>query len=853
MNVRPFIGPRGSWLSPGLLLLTLGPVLAGAAESTPRVAHDPAHQTVTIADRAHTLVLRLRYDQRCVLDQVLVGGRNVVATNSGAWTGVKIGGQWYTTRQNLATPRVSTTKDTATIREIVCTGGGVQFKETWQFTAREDRILWRIEREYLTGGRVEDLGFASWDFATMSTWTGALLGHGGVAWCRLFGQPNATYGVHAGAVTLWNRSARACLRISPSSPAGAHVATRFSRQPNGVFTLAHALSEDRLTPQHSQCRFLRDRQDLWAPWTVRPGSVAVEFTLQALDYDRAYDRGNFAHFNGASIREILNTIARIGAIDDEVMGSNGYYSGFAVLHEPWIAQLGLAIDDPAYSQAYARTLDHQRDHAVGPDGRLKPRWSYSAGDALPGTYDAYGYYECQWGRLLDSQPSYVINVAEQFDYTGDFDWLGRHKASVENALEFLLRRDADGDGLVEMETESHRTGKGSDWIDVIWAAHENAFVNAQLYHALQLWADLEEVLGDDVRTRDYRRRAARLKTRFNAPTTVGGFWNDAKHRFVHWRDKDDSIHGENLVVPVNFMAIAYELCEPAERARDVLDEVEVRMRQEGLFFWPLCFDSYQQGEGAAWQFPFPVYENGDIFLAWGETGTRAYAAHHPAVAVKYIENVLDQYERDGLAFQRYLRKSQRGAGDDILANNCSPVVGLYRNIYGIQPKWNRLYLEPHLTAELDGTLLKYWLRGQLYEVALRVGDYQIAVDGFALRSGAPFALAVGRDSAKYFHGRSPMPSLTFIRPAGTPVEVSIQTWSDDPTVGRGWTVVGRTIGAILEQTLALLAPDTDFRLRRDGVDQVLVRSDPQGRLVLRQHVDGTRPQWFELRPVKAQE
>lgn len=97
-----------------------------------------------------------------------------------------------------------------------------------------------------------------------------------------------------------------------------------------------------------------------------------------------------------------------------------------------------------------------------------------------------------------------------------------------------------------------------------------------------------------------------------------------------------------------------------------------------------------------------------------------------------------------------------------------------------------------------------------------------------------------------------MPSLTFIRPEGTPVEVSIQTWSDDPAVGRGWTVVGRTIGAILEQTLSLLAPDTDFRLRREGVGQVLVRSDAQGRLVLRQQVDGTRLQGFELRPVTAQ-
>lgn len=837
---------------PIVLWLALNPLLAEAAEPASRVVHDPEHHTVAISDSAGTLALRLRYDERCVLDQVLVGGRNVVATNSGAWTGVKVGGQWYTTCQNLATPRVATTKDTATISDILCTGGGVRFRETWQFTARDDRILWRIEREYLTGGRVEDLGFAGWDFAEMSTWTGALLGQGGVAWCKLFDQPNATYGVHAGAVTLWNRSERACLKISPSSPAGAQIATRFSRQTNGVFTLAHALSEDRLTPQKGQSRFLRDRQDVWAPWTVSPGSVAVEFTLQALDYDRVYDRGTFAYFNGASIREILNTIARIGAIDDEVMGSNGYYSGFAVLHEPWIAQLGLAIDDPAYFQAYSRTLDHQRDHAMGPDGRLKSRWSYTAGDAMPGTYDAYGYYECQWGTLMDSQPSYAINVAEQFDYTGDLDWLGRHKVSVENALEFLLRRDADGDGLVEMETESHRTGKGSDWIDIIWAAHENAFVNAQLYHALTLWADVEEVLGDDVRARDYRRRAARLKTRFNAPTTAGGFWDAANHWFVHWRDKDDSIHGDNLVVPVNFMAIAYDLCEPAERAQAVLDQVEVRMQREGLFFWPLCFDSYQEGEGAAWQFPFPIYENGDIFLAWGETGTRAYAAHNPAVAVKYIKNVLDQYERDGLAFQRYLRKSQRGAGDDILANNCSPVVGLYRNIYGIQPKWNRLYLDPHLIAKLDGTLLKYWLRGQSYEVALSVGDYRIAVDGFGLHSGEPFALAVGRDSARYFHGRSSKPSLTLIRSEGAPVEVNIQSWSDDPAGRRSWTVAGGTLGAIHEQTLSLLTPDTDFRLTGDGGVQVLLRSDPNGQLLLRQQVDGARLHLFDLRPVNAQ-
>ncbi len=840
---------RTAGLLIGLLILVL--VHGEAAERDFRIVRDPARQALTIASGDRSLVLHLRYDGHCVLDQVRVDGREVAAADSGAWTGFKRGGQWHTAH-GIPTPSVSITKETATINGIVCTDGEFPLHETWSFDAAEDRIVWRIEREYVTDGRVEDMAFAGWDFTSMSTWTGALLDNGGVAWCKLFRQPNSSYGVHSGAVTLWHRDQSACLRISPRSPAGGHIATRFSRQPDGVFRITHTLSENRLTPGQGQARFRRDQQDIWAPWSVRSGSMALEITLQVMNDDRAYDRGRFPHFNGASIREILNTIARIGAIDDEVMGSNGYYSGFAVLHEPWIAQLGLAIDDPSYFRAYARTLDHQRDHAIDATGRVKPRWSYGPGDAMPGTYDESGYYECQWGLLMDSQPSYPINVAEQFDYTGDLDWLERHKASVEKALGYLLHRDTDNDGLVEMATTSHLQAQGSDWLDVIWAAHENALVNAELYRALTLWTDLEEVLADDAQARLYRECAARLKAHFNASTADGGFWSEEKQCFVHWRDKDGSVHGDNLVIPVNFMAIAYDLCEPAERARTILDKVESRMEREGLFFWPICFDSYQAGEGAAWQFPFPNYENGDIFLAWGETGTRAYAGYQPAVAIKYIQNVLNQYERDGLAFQRYLRTNQTGAGGDILANNCSPVVGLYRNIYGLQPRWNRLYLEPHLTRELAGTRLNYWLRDQDYRVALNPADYRVSVDGFTLRDSTPFGLAVQRDRAAFFHRRNPRPSLVVGRPGNTPLEVQIQIWSDDPAAPRKWTVMGLRSGMILQQTHSLLVPATEYRLRREGADETRLRSDAQGQLVLRATAKNSDPVRFELDSVDVQ-
>ncbi len=160
--------------------------------------------------------------------------------------------------------------------------------------------------------------------------------------------------------------------------------------------------------------------------------------------------------------------------------------------------------------------------------------------------------------------------------------------------------------------------------------------------------------------------------------------------------------------------------------------MEQRMRREKLFHWPLCFLPYARDEGAAKS--FPEYENGDIFLSWGEVGVRAYAGYDPAIAVAYVRRVLDRYQQDGLSFQRYLRRDQSGAGDDILAGNCMTIVGLYRDIYGIRPQWNRLCLDPHLTSELNGTKINYRLRNQPYELTLGTNQSAIAVDGFTVHA-----------------------------------------------------------------------------------------------------------------------
>ncbi len=808
-------------------ILVGGTTTLAAEQGT--IHQDVERKLVTLADAQGRLALRLNYDGRCVLDQVIVRGREVAA-EPGVASGICLDGRWFTTRSGIATPRVAIKKHTLTVTGIIFGQPGSEIRETWQFTVQADRIVWRITRKYSTATILDDAAFPEWDFSNMSTWTGGMLDNGGVVWNKYLETPNATYGAHAGAVTFWNREQNDCLRIIPSLPKDQYESVRFSHQPNGVFSFNYVVSGEDLKPKHDLNRFLPNRQDLWAPFQVKAGEISVEFALQALDYDQAYDRGTFQGLNSGSIRELLNTVARYGVIDSQLVGGNGWRSGYICLHEQWFGEIGEALGDPDYTANYSRALDYYRDHAIGPDGRVKSRWCYGPWDAMPGTYDKYGFYEAQWGYLLDSQPDYVISVAEQFDLTGDRQWLAGQKSTCEKALNFLLRREVGQSGLVAVMTDDCKEQRGSDWIDVIWASFENALVNAELHHALGLWAGAEDTLGDSARAANYRDFAARLKTSFNRPISDGGFWNPTNQWYVYWRDKDGSIHGDNLVIPVNFAAIAYGLCDDPARQKAILDRIESEMQKENLFSWPLSFFNYQREEGGGGNFPFPKYENGDLFLSWGEVGVRAYAAHDPALALKYIKKTLARYDEDGLSFQRYLRKSQRGEGDDILAGNCMAIVGLYRDIYGIQPKPKRLYLEPHLVADLNGTKLRYPLRGRFYEIDLSTGRCAVTSGACTLRDSHPFGVNATDTGMEYFPGTNTDWAMSISRSTAQPLTVQIENWPDNPDALRQWTETSPQIKGTTRHVVVHLRPNAIYELKANGKIIHSLRADQAGRI-----------------------
>ena len=736
------------------------------------IRHDKSNSTISISSGDTQMKLRVNYNNGCFIDSFQVKNTQVIDQENGISSAVNINNYWHLSKYESKSASADITGNSVTINNISYGPETSTIRENWTFTALDDKIDWHISRAIPSDMIVDAAANSHWEFADMTTWTGAILDNGAVAWSKLLPENFYTFGSHAATVLFWNNQSGICFEVSPLELGGQHVASRFTRSPKGTLVFAQSLSDTPMETRVNLSRCLRE-DSVWKPYTLHKGVQSMTYRLSVSELEKRFDLGVFNGIDENAVREILNTIARYGVIDSKLCGANGWRSGYICLHEQWYGQLAMAIQDENYTRNLNETYDNFRDNAVLDNGRVLARFKDNSVDAMPGTYTEHGFYEAQWGYLLDSQPDYVMVVAEQFHNTGDLEWARGQKQTCEAALEFMLKRDSDGDGLLEMTNSYHTDQRGSDWIDIIWAAYENALVNAEMYGAMTLWSEIENILGDHARAARYRKAAERLKESFNKDIADGGFWNPQNKWYVYWRDKDDSIHGDNLVIPVNFAAIGYSLCDDDSKRTAILSTVETAMQKEKLFSWPLCVYPYKREEGGGGNFPFPNYENGDIFLSWAELGTRCYAQHDPETAMKYISNIIGQYKKDGLAFQRYSRISQNGLGDDILGGNAMAVTGLYRNIFGIQPQYNRLYLESHLPAKLDNSIVNYKLRDTDYKIRLNTNLNTVTANRFSISDQNPFGINCTENRLDYFQAKTSSPAISFQRNTISPLEIKI--------------------------------------------------------------------------------
>jgi hypothetical protein len=773
--------------------------------------------------------MTLDYGTRTSITSLTVNGQKVISGGDGIYTSVSVNGQTYSSLHLKRAPVLLKNGNLIRINGIDYGNDRLDIKESWLFTISDKNIKWTIERSCNKPIKADESATPVFNFDSINTWEGAYQGYGGLAWFYLFNEKLCTYGVHTRSSDFWNSKTGNGLNITVDAP-GENVAMKYSRTNDDKLAYTISTSGKELLPKMdsgtNRRRFVRGRTDVWAPFTIPVGTNRQTVSLSYFDFQQKYGRGKFKGVDGSQVSAVLNTIARIGVIDSLHFGGNSWHTPYGpiCLHEQYIAQLGLGINDPKYLRGYQSCLDFYCAHAIKPDGRVYPRWAYTNEDAMAGQFNKYGFYEAQWGILMDSNPDLVTNIADLYDMNGDKNWVKSHQADCEKALDWILKRDGNNNGLVEMMTDNMAQKRSSDWIDIIWASYENAFINAKLYHALVKWADIEHQLNNGPKAKYYAAFAAKLKASFNKDVKDGGFWDSENSCYIHWRDKDQTIHGRNMVTPVNFMAIAYGICDNNARKKAILDKIETQMQQEKLFFWPLCMTTYGPGEGNGWQFPFPNYENGDLFLSWGSIGVKAYAAYDPALALKYVKNVLQQYSKDGLAFQRYARIKQDGQGDDILSGNSLSIVGLYQAIYGVNPLYNRFYLDPHITPELAGTALNYNFRGKRLAITLDTNSYSVSDKTFKVIASSHFGFYTTKDQLSWFNGSSSNASLQAT--SAKHLTVTIKNWKADKME---WEqTAANPVAYVLHQ----LKPNAVYILTTNGKGAQTIKADLKGELML---------------------
>ncbi len=775
------------------------------------------------------ITLSLNYSDKASITSMAVNGQKVISAEDGIFTSVKVNGNVYTSLHLKTKPLLQKLGNVIKLTGISYGDKTITVNENWIFTVSDKTIKWTLQRTLSKPLNVEEAALPQFNFDSINTWEGAYQGYGGLAWFYLFNEKLNTYGVHTSSSDFWNSKTGNGLNVVVTAP-GKNVAMKYSRTNNDRLAYTVTVSDKELLPKGdtgtNRRRFIRGHDDVWAGFAMPTGISTQTITLNYFDFDIKYGRGKMNGIDGTQVSAVLNTIARIGVIDSLHFGGNSWHTPYGpiCLHEQYIAQMGLGINDPKYLQGYQSCLDFYCAHAIEPDGRVYPRWAYTNEDAMPGKFNKYGFYEAQWGILMDSNPDLVSNIADLYDMTGNKTWVKSHQKDCEKALDWILRRDSNHNHLVEMINDNMSQKKSSDWIDIIWASFENAFVNAKLYHALVKWADIEHQLYNETKANYYQDYADKLKASFNKSTKEGGFWDEEKGCYVHWLDKDGSVHGTNMVTPVNFMAITYGICDNDARKKTILGSIETQMQQEKLFFWPLAMTTYAPGEGNGWQFPFPRYENGDLFLSWGSIGVAAYADYDPALAVKYVRNVLQQYSKDGLAYQRYGRKKQDGLGDDILSGNSLSIVGLYQAIYGINPLYNRFYLNPHITPDLAGTTLRYNFRGKHLTINLDSSSYAISDNKFRITAPKSFGFNTTGNHLLYFNGNDAEVSMQAT--TNKALKISVKSWNKNE---REWL---QNASQPVAYELHQLTPNAAYSVVVNGKSVKKLKTDLKGDLLL---------------------
>ena len=213
-----------------------------------------------------------------------------------------------------------------------------------------------------------------------------------------------------------------------------------------------------------------------------------------------------------------------------------------------------------------RSLDYWLERGVSAQGHV---------NAFGNMYDLY----------VSAGACLLIAAWDYWVISQDAEWLKDRLPALHRMADYLLRRDVDGDGLVESYGSGNAGGlrdpdRADIWFEMMNFGYKNTWTNALSYRAFLCLAAMLDA-ADHVRGAiHYRSRAAALREAY-----VRRFLSGQNGWFVSWISQDGQVH-DYCHTFINGMSVAYGMVGP-EQGRDILSRVVAKSHSIGFTNWRL--------------------------------------------------------------------------------------------------------------------------------------------------------------------------------------------------------------------------------------------------------------------------
>lgn len=637
----------------------------------------------------------------------------------------------------LTSPTVSVNGNIATFSNITYTAGNCTVSEIWTVTANDGNISLQVSKTYGSAATLTDQRTIAFAFKEKAFDVVQRTEDGG-SFILLDANRNRNrfldlnlegYGFNSSNMDFLDKSNNLLLSITMST--SRNKAAVISRGSNATNALKIGYEMNSAVFGHVQYDGVQGTvgyhhtynvsSPIFKPVFVTSGQQdTATFTFSSqINLNQYYNIGTIPSASGintSQLAQYLQDFGRSSVIDyNEGMGDCGIESPIGMgAYEAWWYAANASALQGAGNQKYTDTLKNLFTFYINNGGQ-------EGSGHLQGRTVGWGRGGWEMDTLYDADPQYVLGIVDTYNLNADTTWLNSVKTSAEAALDYMLTRDSNGNGLYENDltstllSQSHR-----EWNDATFCTFEDSYINALMFGALTKWAEIEQnVLENSAKATNYLNKAAALKTQYNKDTASGGFWSGAHSSYVFWRDQDGSIHADSKQLLPNMCAIIFGLAD-SNRANLIMADIEPFMVSNNLKMYPMNLYDMGPNQGESINYPFPNYLNGGILYQNAYEVMGAYAAiGEGTIPLKYLKNAISQYNTDGMFNGNFYTWTNTKYGyEKWMSSGVRPAVGFYNFIMGIKPKFNKITIDPCIDSSLNGVSVNYTLRGHIFTITL---------------------------------------------------------------------------------------------------------------------------------------